>query len=100
MSEVGVDPASSAERPEPISGIFERLLGEAGASGSFRAPAVHHDGVGTDPTFLFARALRTTILTIVVSHPVPLGFSPEQHAQWCVDYVWSILMPTRGVSAT
>lgn len=96
MSEVGVDPASNAERPEPISGIFERLLVEAGQRGGFRAPAVHHEGVGTDPTFLFARALRTTILTIVVSHPVPRDFSPEQHAQWCVDYVWSMLMPARG----
>ena len=98
MSEVGVDPASSAERPEPISGIFERLLVESAQRGDFRAPAVHHDGVGTDPTFLFARALRTTILTIVVSHPVPTGFSSEQHAQWCVDYVWAVLMPTRATS--
>lgn len=96
MSEVGVDPASSSERPEPISGIFERLLVEAGQRGRFRAPAVHRDVVGADPTFLFARSMRTTILTVVVSHPVPAGFSSEEHAQWCVDYVWSMLMPARG----
>jgi hypothetical protein len=96
MSEIGVDPVAGAAETEPISDIFERLLREAGTSGNFRVPAIRNTQVGTDDVLLFARALRTTILTIVVSHPVPSGFDADSHAHWCVDYVWSMLMPTRN----
>jgi hypothetical protein len=99
MSEIGVDPVAGAAETEPISDIFEGLLRDAGASGAFRVPAIRNTQVGTDDVFLFARALRTTILTIVVSHPMPEGFDADSHAQWCVDYVWSMLMPARNSGA-
>lgn len=95
MSEIGIDPLSDAGRPEAISKIFERLLVEAGTLGHFRVPSIHNDVVGRNHPLLFARSLRTSILNIVVSHPVPAGFSPSEHGRWCVDYVWALLMPPR-----
>jgi len=95
MSEVGVDPLAEISRPEPISAIFERLVTEAAERGQFRSPAVHNDAVATGSNMLFSRALRTSILNIVVGHPVPAGCATAQHARWCVDYVWALLMPSR-----
>lgn len=95
MSEIGVDPVTTTSHAEAISSIFERLLVDAAALGHFRVPSIHNDAVGANHNFLFARALRTSILNIVVSHPVPAGLPPADYARWCVDYVWALYMPPR-----
>jgi AcrR family transcriptional regulator len=95
MSEIGIDPHNATTREEPISRLFERLLGEAASMNDFRAPAFHGDESAPDRYRQFARVLRNNLLSVVLTQPVPAGTTAAEHARSCVDYVWALLVPPR-----
>lgn len=95
MSEAGMAHTAAAIRPEPISELFDRLLRSAERDGQLRPPAVNLPDLPIDDTAVFARALRTLLLTIVSSGPPRGNRTADEHARWGVDYVWAMMMPAR-----
>ena len=92
MSELSSGSAPGVQ-DDAVVRIFARLLDEAEEARLWGVPAIHNDRVVTDRNHLFARMLSASLLNVVVGHPVPTGMTLEDHAHWCVDYVWAILMP-------
>ena len=83
---------------DPVVGLFESLLDEAVRAGEFSTPSAPGALETAGRTRLFALALRSMLLQVVATTPVPLGASPADHGRWCTDYVWSLMIPARRAS--
>jgi len=93
MSEIAHEhPGTGDSRREPLATLLDRLLDDATSSGSFRAPTIRNSAVTTDHNHLFARSLRNQLLHVSAGESLPAGRSVEQHARWCADYVWAVMM--------
>jgi AcrR family transcriptional regulator len=95
MSEIGVDPHSRSQRSDPIADLFERLVRHASELGDLRPPAAHLPHLPVDDATVFAHALRSMLLSIVVNTPLRGTRSAEEHGHWCVDYAFAALLPAR-----
>lgn len=93
MSEIAHEhPGTGGSRREPLAALLDRLLDDATSSGTFRAPTIRNSAVTTDHNHLFARSLRNQLLHVAAGESLPAGRSVEQHARWCADYVWAVMM--------
>ena len=95
MSEVGVDPNSTVQRVDPISDLFERLMRRGVDSGELRPPAANLPHLPVDDSTVFARTLRSMLLSIVVNTPLRGSRTPAEHGHWCVDYMFAAMLPSR-----
>lgn len=88
-----------ADRPDPVVGLFETVLGEAVDAGDLSMPKAPGALDAAGRTRLFAMSLRSTLLQVVATMPIPPGASPADHGRWCTDYVWSLMIPARRATS-
>jgi hypothetical protein len=89
-------PAGSAVS---LIAVFEKLLNDAALHGSFRAPSTRSNGATKARNSVFAQALVSTVLTVVLGQFDPETPSSEAHAAWCAEYVWDLLVQPYVIAA-
>jgi hypothetical protein len=89
----GIAAGESREAPsDGLLALIEKLLNDAALQGTFRAPSTRSNGATRSRNALFAQALVSTVLTVVLGQQDPEIPSSEGHAAWCAEYVWDLLV--------
>lgn len=84
--------AGSPVDPNPVVDALRLGVDAAVQAGTLVLPGA--TGLTTDDerAALFAQALAMHLLATVVATPRTPDRTPAQHATWCTDYVWSVLV--------